>query len=318
MRENYINVGRIKQARRQARHRVIFIIVSAIVIFALSILLGQYLRAQVDAMPQRGDLPEALLSGQLPADTSDASKISIMASDLPLIDLPDANAIAELVEELTLGSREAVSLCLRDDGGNIHYRSSVAQNLVGQTADGTDLSILLPALHNANIYTSAVFGVTAFATADPVDRELLRAYELSLAAEIGTFAIDEILLTGLPITVDTLDEITAFLEEIDALLPENVQLAVSIPAELTQQPAGAVLIKQISLIADTVALDLRTLTAEDSQSLADAASTIFSEASLYFSKYNMRVLIPHVDNETFSAFRQSMELNGIHNWQVAR
>lgn len=317
MRENYINVGRIKRARRQTKHRVIFIVISALVIFGLSLLLGYYLRTQVATMPQRGDIPAEMLSGQLPADTSDASKISIMAPDLPLDGIPDDAAVAAAVEELVLDSREAVSICLRDDAGEVYYRSSVAQNLTGQQAEGVDLALLIPALRNANIYTSAMFGVTAFAAPGTGEGDLLYAYESSLIAEIGASGIDEILLTGLPVTVDTLDAVSAFLEETRRQLPDNVQLAVAVPASLTGEAAGSVLIKRLSQFADTIALDLRDLAADEGQSLADAATAIFTDASLYFSKYNMRVLLPVADRETFSALRQSMELNGIHNWQSA-
>ena len=317
MRENYINVGRIKRARRQTKHRVIFIIVSAVVIFALSLLLGQYLRTRVDTMPPRGEIPAEMLSGQLPADTSDASKVSIMAPDLPLDGIPDAAAVATAVEELMLGSREAVSLCLRDDAGEVYYRSAVAQNLTGQQAEGVDLSLLLPALRDAGIYTSAMFGVTAFAASDTGEGDLLYAYESSLIAEIGMAGIDEILLTGLPVTVDTLDAVSGFLGEVKRQLPDSVQLAVAVPAALTQEAAGTVLIKQLSQYADTIALDLRELSLSEGQSLADAAAGIFTDASLYFSKYNMRVLLPAADRDTFAALRQSMELNGIYNWQSA-
>ncbi len=317
MRENYINVGRIRRARRQTKHRVIFIVISAFVIFGLSLLLGYYLRTQVDTMPQRGDIPAEMLSGQLPADTSDASKISIMAPDLPLDGIPDDAAVAAAVENLVLDSREAVSICLRDDAGEVYYRSSVAKNLTGQQAEGVDLALLIPALRNANIYTSAMFGVTAFASPGTGEGDLLYAYESSLIAEIGASGVDEILLTGLPVTVDTLDAVSAFLGETRRQLPDGVQLAVAVPAALTAEAAGSVLIKQLSQYADTIALDLRGLTAAEGQSPADAAAAIFTDASLYFSKYNMRVLLPVADRETFSALRQSMELNGIHNWQSA-
>lgn len=317
MRENYINVGRIKRARKQTKHRILIIVISAVVIFGLSLLLGYYLRTQVDTMPKRGDLPAEMLSGQLPADTSDASKISIMAPDLPLDGIPDAAAVAAAVEELVLGSREAVSLCLRDDAGEVYYRSAVAQNLTGQQPDGVDLSLLLPALRDADIYTSAMFGVTAFTAPGTGEGDLLYAYESSLIAEIGSAGIDEILLTGLPVTVDTLDAVSDFLGEVRRQLPDSVQLAVAIPAALTREAAGTVLIKQLSLYADTIALDLRDLSLSEEETLADAAAELFTDASLYFSKYNMRVLLPAADRETFAALRQSMELNGIHNWQSA-
>lgn len=317
MRESYVNVGRRRQARRKATSRVLVVAISAVIIFVLSLMLGTYLKTQVEALPPRGDMPEDLLSGQLPADTSDASEISIMASNLPLSPLVDDAAIRSVVEELTLGSREAVSLCLRDAAGEVHFRSTVAQGLTGQASAGLDLALLIPALRSANIYSSAVFAVTSFSEPDAVARELQHAFEISLAAEIGAAGVDEILLTGLPITVDTLDDITVYIEKIAVQLPDDVQLAVAVPPELVEGASGTVLSKQISQHANTVVLDLRGLTPEDGQTYPEAVSTIFADASLYFSKYNMRVLLPDTDDNTFSELRQVLELNAVHNWQIA-
>ncbi len=317
LRANYVNIGRRKQMRRSAAGRILVVTASAVIIFILSILLGNYLRAKADALPARGDIPEQLLSGELPADTSDASRVSIMASHLPLAPLTDDSAIAAVVEELTLGSREAVSLCLRDTDGNVHFRSSVAKALTGQeAAGGLDLPVLIPALRNAGIYSSAVFAVTSFAETDAVARELLRAFEISLAGEIGGAGVDEILLTGLPLTVDTLDTAIAFVDEIRAQLPDGVHLAVAVPHDIVASPAGSVLVKQLSRSADTVAIDLRTLSQDGNTPLAAAASALFSDASLYFSKYNMRVILPQTDDTTFTELRQILELNAIHNWQI--
>lgn len=318
MRDNYVNVGRRRQMHRHTVRRVLVIVISAVVIFALSIMLGLHLKEQADSMPPRGDLPDELLSGQLPADTSDANTQNIAAAYLALDSLQDAAAIDAAVETLVLGSREAVSLCLRDDAGNVCFRSQVAQTLTGQTPTGVDLSLLLPALDKAGIYTSAVFGVTLFAESDPVRYDLLRAYELSLAAEIGMSGVKEILLTGMPLSVDTLDSVTEFLHELDALLPDAVNLAVAVPLDTTRTAGGTVLIKQLSLACDTVALDLRAMVADDPDALYDAACAIFADASLYFSKYNMRVLISPADDTAYSTFRQALEVNGIHNWQVVQ
>jgi len=316
VRETYVNIGRRKQMRRTARNRVLFVIISAVVIFALSLTLGNYLRAKVSALPPRADLPDDLLTGQLPADTSDASEISIMASYLPLTDLTDSAAIESLVESLTLGSREAVSLCLRDRAGEVHFRSTVAQNLTGGTPAELDLSLLLPALRNAGIYTSAVFGVTSFSAGDTAAYDLQHAFEISLAGEIGAAGVDELLLVGIPISVDTLDAVTAYITEIDAQLPDTVQLAVAVPPELVGAASGTVLCKQLSMHTDTIALDLRGLTPAKGQTFPDAAEALFADTSLYFSKYNMRVLLPQTDSTEFAELRQILELNGIRNWQV--
>ena len=135
-------------------------------------------------------------------------------------------------------------------------------------------------------------------------------------AEIAAAGVDELLLIGLPISVDNLDAVTAFLREIDAQMPESVQLAVAVPKDLIDDATGAVLIKQLSLTADTIALDLRALATTETQSLADVMNDVFVDASLYFSKYNMRVLLPHTDDATFAELRQVLELNAVRNWQV--
>ncbi|MBQ3126219.1 MAG: hypothetical protein IJC15_04040 [Clostridia bacterium] len=316
MRENYVNVGRRRQSRRRTAGRILVVIISAVIIFILSLMLGNYLRAQIAALPPRGDMPEEMLSGQLPADTSDASRVSIMASSLPLGGLSDTAAISAVVEELTLGSREAVSLCLRDAGGEVHFRSDVAQRLTGQASSGVELPQLLPALKAARIYTSAVLAVTSFAEPDQVTRDLQRAFEISLAAEIGSSGVDELLLTELPVNVDTLDDVTAYIAEISAQLDDQVHLAVAVPPALIEGASGTVLAKQLSQYADTIALDLRSLTAETGSSYPDAVAAVLADASLYFSKYNMRVILPVTEDNIFSELRQILELNAVHNWQI--
>ena len=171
-------------------------------------------------------------------------------------------------------------------------------------------------LQDAGIYTSAVFSVTSFAEADAVARELQRAFEVSLAAEIGGAGVDELLLTDLPISVDTLDDVPAYISEIAAQLPQTVQLAVAVPPELVEGASGTVLSKQLSQYADTIALDLRGLVPDADETYPEAVSDIFAEASLYFSKYNMRVLLPDADDATFTELRQVLELNAVRNWQV--
>ncbi len=316
MRENYVNVGRRRQYRRRTTNRILLVIISAVVIFILSLLLGNYLRAQINALPPRGDMPEDMLSGQLPADTSDASRVSIMASSLPLSSLADSAAIGAVVEELTLGSREAVSLRLRDTNGEVHFRSAVAQRLTGQTPVGVDLAQLVPALKKANIYTSAVLSVTSFTETDQVALELQRAFEISLAAEIGSAGVDELLLTDLPVSVDNLDGITAYIAEIKAQLEDSVQLAVAVPPAMVEGASGTVLVKQLSQYADTVALDLRALTPADGKTYPETVSAILANASLYFSKYNMRIILPVTEDAVFSELRQILELNAVHNWQI--
>lgn len=313
MRENYVNIGRRRQERRHVRGRVLVILASALIIFALSLVLGRYLQAQVAALPPRGEMPESMLQGQLPADTSDASEVSIMASNLALSPLSDPVAVNAAVEELTLGSREAVSLVVRDGAGEVHFRSTVARGLTGQEAAGPDLGSLATTLREAGIYASAVFAVTSFAEPDAVARELQHAFEISLAAEVGAAGVDELLLVGLPITVDTLDDIAAYVGEIAEQLDDDVHLVVALPHEIVDGAAGTVLASRLSQMADALALDLRGL---DSEAYVAAVEDVFADASLYFSKYNMRVLFPGVDDATFTTLRQLLEVSAVHNWQI--
>lgn len=295
------------------RGRVFAVIGSALIIFALSLVLGRYLQTQVDALPLRDDLPETLLQGQLPADTSSASEISIMASNLALAPLADYTAIDAAVEDLILSSREAVSMLIRDSAGEVHFDSRVARELTGQSSSGPNLSALANTLRGNNIYTSAVFAVTSFAEADAVKRELQHAFEVSLAAEVGKTGVSELLLVGLPLSVDTLDDIVDYVREIHDQLPDEVHLVVALPATIVDSAAGTVLASRMAQVADALALDLRDLPVA---TYVDSVEAVFTEATLYFSKYNMRVLFPDVDDTTFTALRQVLELSAVHNWQT--
>ncbi len=198
------------------------------------------------------------------------------------------------------GSHDGVLLPLRDAAGALYYASDTA----------TEAGLVIPAaealledverLHKRPLLATGFYHVTCFSDSGTAAEIYRRGLDLALLYEYAASGIDELLLLGLPTGTDEHDaQAVAFLEELRELLstlpsPPAVGVALPLSAfestdagdETDEVPvyAGEISPGRIGRACDYLALDLRSMTAEETDALLPRLAYVYQ-------RYGLRLLV---------------------------
>ena len=303
--------------------RLLFVLSGVLVTVILTVIWGLIWgeRAQESALERaEARLQQQALAAEIP-DWLPTQPAPMQASYLGKItSLADATAAAVTLAE---DGAAALSVPLYLDG-TPQYDSPTARALGRQAENASDvtLSRLFAAILNEDCRIAATFACDWQSEVDPTLRRVARTYEAALIAEIATAGADEVLLTGLAISEEGLQEVALFLREIRQSAPDAV-IGVSLPTALMLSDSRVETARTLLTWADHLALDLSdsathtvSATAQDG-TVTRAAATLPQVLDLLdpaIRRYQMRLILP------VSMYEQLITVQelGYDNWQIIR
>jgi hypothetical protein len=318
---------RVKKSRvgkkLKSHTRLLFVIGGVLIAMILTVIWGLIWgeKAQKSALARtEAKLQEQALAAAIP-DWLPTQPDPIRASYLGKITtLADATAAAATLAE---GGATALSVPLYADG-TPQYNSPAAQALGRQTENASDVTLarLFASILNENCRIAATFACDWQNEVDPALRRVARTYEAALVAEIATAGADEVLLTGLAISEESLSEVALFLREIRESAPDAV-IGVSLPTALMLSDTRVEIARILLSWVDHLALDLSdydthtvSVTAQDGTVTRESTDLpqILDLLDPAIRRYRMRLILPVSMYEHLITVQEL----GYDNWQIIR
>lgn len=318
---------RVKKSRvgkKLKNHTRLFFVVGAVLLAAiLTVIWGTVWGEKAQESAQRRAerrAEELALTSNIP-DWLPVQPDPIRASYLGKLTTLDAATAA--VVALTEGGAEAISVPLYEDGIP-QYDSPVAQTLGRQAAGDSDITLarLFAAMLADDCYIAATFACRWQEEPDTALRRVARTYEAALVAEIAGSGANEVLLTGLTVTEETMSEVALFLREIRESCPDAV-IGVSVPTALMLEDHYVETMRLLLTWADHVALDLSDYNThtirhvDEDGNITRTGTTMEQTLELLdhaITRYRMRLALPAGMYEQLVTIREL----GYDNWQIIR
>ena len=222
-------------------------------------------------------------------------------------------ALGGEIEEI-LGT-PAVSVAINRADGSLCYASAVA-DYQGRT-ETPDLPLMetLGELCSYISHVGGVFTPQVFSITDPNLFYAATLEDAALLAEFTGAGANELLLYGLPLTLETLDRITLYLRAVKLAAPK-IPLGVAVPREVAEAEGGWELLATLLTVADFCALDLSHEVIEDADATegepSSAALALLGEVDYWLKAYDMRILL----GESQSALLYTLEMQMHPNYQI--
>ena len=317
-------VKRSRVGKKIKNHaRLFFVLGGVLAALILTLIWGLVWGEQAQASAQaraEARLQEQALAEEIP-DWLPVQPAPIQASYLgKLTTLNDATAaVATLAES----GATALSVPMYLDG-TPQYDSPAARALGRQTENASDITLarLFAAILNANCRIAATFECGFQDEIDPALRRVERTYEAALIAEIAAAGADEVLLTGLTVTDENLQEIAQLLREIRVNYPDAV-IGISLSTTLMLDDSRIETARTLLTWADFLALDLsdydtHTVSVTDEDGNVTRENTdmaqILDLLAPSIRRYQMRLILP------VSLYEQLITVQelGYDSWQIIR
>lgn len=273
--------------------RILAILLAILLVSALALVWGSYLKAEADARAAAAE------RGEWTLDAETATPIPVDVPDIRAVSIRPQGNVGDI---LIAGNHGGVILPLGSANSPLGYLSSVAAEAgIPVSAEAVSLSEDVARVQKRDLNVTCSFTVTCFAETDPALRAYRRGLELALLREYAAAGMDDLLLLGLPGGDEALDELTVvFLTELKALLsdlesPPAVGVAIApacfeakdSPETETGTPplyAGNLTPTRILHACDYIAMDLRDCDAEE-------VASILPRISYAYVRYSLRLLL---------------------------
>ncbi len=214
----------------------------------------------------------------------------------------------------SLPAGTALSVTVRAEDGTLQWHSATDKALGQPAQSSTDLAGKVAALHQNGSYLSACFAVTSQKEENRGVREIYESYEIALLRELADAGVDEIVLTDLDVTEQTVEEVQDFLYRIKTAIG-TAPLGVALPySTVSRTQSGVYLAAAVRSVCDFLLLDLRTdRIGANPDGDAYTPDEIFDLCQYDIHRFSMRLLL---DKDTAYLCERAEE-RGIRNWQIA-
>lgn len=290
--------------------RILFVIVTAIVITVLAMLLGHSLLDRVNSLDSKtNDTPtETKVSEIEPSDEYIITSInapSVFASCIDPTSFENEEDMVNKIDELS-GEYDTLIVNLIANDGSLIYRSPAICKLLGIPVGEDDgmLQRIVSAVSAASVRNMRICaaipssaGGSASASAAVIDSALIR--------ELSSIGFDEVMMTfdefkDADMTQNTALQLYQYLKDCAADTP-SILMGVALPAEVYLDASNS---KQIQIISSTVSfLGIKFSTEGMTTSTEIFSSVSHDIASLLgaFRTYNMRLIIDNGDIAAMAA-----------------
>lgn len=208
-----------------------------------------------------------------------------------------------------------LSVCLRYSDGSLAYRSLVAEELGFDSMDsGIDLKENIDYLHKCGAYVSGSVYLSSFSLENNSLVGVYREYEAQLLIEAAQSGIDEILIMGVDISPQNIEEVQKLISDVKAK-SGNCRIGVTVSyADLLEDKNGEYLASKLLLVSDFIALDSKSVPCRENQTIGDTHSFEFRIDSLhyYMQAYKLRLVFTEEAVELYDIAGEM----GINNRQI--
>ena len=181
-----------------------------------------------------------------------------------------------------------ISVCVRHSDGKLGFRFEAAEYYSIDTQGEASFASVCNSAHQSGGRICAYMYLTSFAIEDKHLRGIAKAYELALIDELGRSGADDILILGLTVTDDNIDEVEDFVARA-SLAAGKAPLGVSVDEEMLAMVSdGVYLAPRLREVCDYLALDLTALT--DGSVTDDKLEEALENNKYYIKSYPLRML----------------------------
>ena len=214
-----------------------------------------------------------------------------------------------------------LSVAVRHQDGSLAYHFDAGEKCPIDEMGERSFKALCSDAKDAGARVCAYFYVTSFEIADRYEREIVKAYEIALIAEMAGSGADDIMLLGLEVSEENISEIERFVYEA-ANASKGVPVGVAIDRQTVKMTDDEIyLAARVRAVCDYLTLDLTDLTVSDGESagkdpdgkpLESKLSEILGELEYYIKSYSMRIIFSHAEYKIY----EPAQALGVENMQI--
>ena len=285
--------------------RIIFFAVVAVLIFAVTVIIGNVLKKRVDnneidtseITEPAGDKTDFTLDGTTVSVPHDEALASVAAGYLDLSGISDAEGARAAVQDLRSAGYNAAAVVIFDGDGMLSYASKAAESASGLKA--SEKLVPYEVLKTA-VSEAGNLGIRSIAVAD-CGAKLLP----DIAAELSSLGFNEILLRGFEsldaLSADAVSQISAAISSVSS---ENMTVGVCLSSEIYLAAQNSPYIEKLYTEAHYLAIDLTSATSESAGETAERLQGSFSA-------YLLRAVLDGRNAENAAAVRSALQGGGV-------
>lgn len=211
-----------------------------------------------------------------------------------------------------------LSICIRHSDGSIPFDSAVGREFAfDEITSSRSLEKIVGSAHNNGGSVWTYFYVTSLSFEDANIREVYKAYELALIAEAAEAGVDGILLLGLDVGEENIDEAEDYAKRASIAAGDAV-LGVTLSAETMLLTENEIYVAgRMKNACDHLALDLTHIvygeeTVNSRGETVSRLSAMIERMEYYIKAYSMRLVF---SKENSKLHTEAQEL-GANNLQI--
>ncbi len=326
------------KSKKKILYRIVFVIVAAAAITALTILLGTHLKHKADSVgpapdqtesePSGGGREEKTLPDGVKAQKGDGT-VSVCAADLDISSVSENDLINRILSLPDFYS--AVSIRVTRDGTLVYGSPAVAALTREASPEHTDpdevgaslvaIADLVSVAKGRGLPVSVIYETTPEVFGDGDASVIAKTVDLAVIGELSGIGTDEILIDGLisddrTLDFDALSDIIVYLAALRSESGET-SLGVVLPARVFLDPPTAAQIVTLCDYTDVTAIgiDVAEPTTEDGAYYSVGSDCYPLKGS--FGTYNLRAVIKaYGETSSRGAYRALTEM-GVENIQFS-
>lgn len=316
MNGNNLNVRYRRNAYAKKRIKVIaFIVGGAVIVLAILFLVfGGILKDKVD--DDRNE--DATRTDQVSDTAPERQEVaSVNGYGFSLVGATNS-AISEKATEIQSKGGNSISFMTRDESGNELFSSSVARgmNKQGSSSGYVAIDSVATRAENKGLRACAIVPIDSFLEKDELYRSVLLSYDAAICAELVRDGADDVLvlLRGTQVDEEKTDELLRLARAVKENESEAV-IGIALTREMLESEGSESIVARLWEEYDFLALDMTAIEADDDP-LTFAQESVSSEIHYYLLRYNMRVLLPSLDEKAHGDMVSVLVGKGLDNWQT--
>ena len=262
-----------------------------------------------------GNLLRIWLDDETYRNLTEGPEESALKEELEPTDVPNVNSYPFLLTEevdRVIGV-QSVSVPLNDANGNLTYSSDVAAYFGLSQIQDVDLFEKMNELSLFVPYVSGIYRPQAFSHELSDVFYAVTSQDAALLREFIHTGGDEVLLTDLPLSADSMERVETYLKVLKHALPD-VAIGVAVPLSVAADTQNWKILDTLSVSCDFLALDLSDEVVIDGMEVpsgepSPAALALLSDCSHIVSIYRTRLLVSASQSPLLSTLEIQMHPN---------